>query len=296
HIRPLSNAITYFAQFFIKKTAQRLANQGVEVIYGDTDSVFVNTKTKDAQKAKEIGFTIQDDLNSFLQEYISTHYKRDSMLELEFEKQYLKFFLPNVRGDSSKGAKKRYAGLKIDAGKDLSKEKPVMDFTGLEFVRRDWTELSKEFQLTLLNKLFAEEPLEEYIKQFVADLKKGNYDDLLVYKKALRKKVEEYTKTTPPHVKAAKLLDKIEGSIISYVITTQGPQPIQKQTAPIDYNHYIEKQLRPIANSILELQNSSFDDVLKGSKQKGLGGFFLNLQVYVVSYTLAIKKLLVNLF
>ena len=113
-----------------------------------------------------------------------------------------------------------------------------------------------------------------YIKQFITDLKKGEYDSLLVYRKALRKSLDSYTKTTPPHVKAARKLDKVTSNIIAYVITTDGPEPVEQQQHPLDYDHYIEKQIRPIAESILRVKGSSFDDVMKGSTQQGLGGFF----------------------
>ena len=270
HIRPLSNAITYFAQHFIKFTAKELEKKGFEVIYGDTDSVFVNVKTKDVKEAQEIGKKIETDLNVFFKEHITTEYHRDSILELEFEKLYVKFFMPKVRG-SEEGAKKRYAGLKLQ---DDGSTK--MDFTGLEFVRRDWTGLAKEFQLKLLDLIFTdkEDEVDNYIRTFVEDVKTGKHDDLLIYRKALRKDVDSYTKTTPPHVKAARLLKKIEGNIIEYYITTEGPQPLENVSAPLDYTHYIEKQVKPIADSVLGLQNKSFEDCLTGTKQTGLGKFF----------------------
>lgn len=276
HIRNLSNAITYFAQHFIKMTAKVLQEKGYEVIYGDTDSVFVNVKTTDVLESNKIGKQIESELNEYMKEHVKEKYHRESVLELEFEKLYTKFFMPKVRG-SDVGAKKRYAGKKVVNNEKIVEEKEpetVLDFTGLEFVRRDWTEVSKEFQLNLLDLIFADKSVEEFVKTFVNDLKEGKYDELLVYRKSLRKDVSAYTKTTPPHVKAAKLLDKIDGNIISYVITKDGPQPIEKQTSPLDYEHYIDKQIKPIANSVLELQGSSFEDVMKGSSQSGLGDFF----------------------
>ena len=183
--------------------------------------------------------------------------------------------MPTVRG-SEEGAKKRYAGLKVtNLGTD--KEESKLDFTGLEFVRRDWTELAKEFQLKLIDLIFddaKDEDIEKFVSDFVKDIKNGKMDSLLVYRKSLRKDVDSYTKTTPPHVKAARMLDKIDSNIIEYVITKEGPQPIKKILAPLDYDHYIEKQIKPIADSVLGLQGQSFEDVLKGSKQSGLDSFF----------------------
>ena len=264
----ISNAITNFGQFFIQKTIEKIEEIGFQVIYGDTDSVFINTATKDTNTALQIGKDIENKLNTFLAQYVKEKYGRTSRLELEFEKTYTKFFMPTIR-DSKTGAKKRYAGLKLKQDNTTK-----IEFTGLEFVRKDWTDVSKRFQLTLFNLLFSDKPCDSFIKEFVSDIKKGKYDDLLIYRKSLTKDLDSYTKTTPPHVKAARLLDNVTSRQIEYVVTKDGPQPISKQTSKFDYDHYIEKQIKPIANSVLQVLNKEFDDVIKGSKQKGLGDFF----------------------
>ena len=145
-----------------------------------------------------------------------------------------------------------------------------LNIVGLETVRRDWTECAKEFQMTLLKRIFAKQEVASYIKKFVEEVKAGKHDALLVYRKALGKEVEEYTKTTPPHVKAARMLEKIDSNIIEYYITVNGPEPVQKLKSKIDYDHYIDKQLKPIADSILVFFNQAFDDVVYGKRQKSL--------------------------
>jgi len=80
----------------------------------------------------------------------------------------------------------------------------------------------------------------------------------------------QYTKTTPPHVKAARKLDKLESNIIKYYMTTEGPEPIQKHIHKIDYDHYIEKQIKPIANTILFFFHKKFDDIIANSTQTKL--------------------------
>jgi len=261
----VANAITSFGHMMIKETAKLLKQKGYEVIYGDTDSIFIDLKEDSVEKARKIGKAIETEINIHYAAWIQETYGVESKLELEFEKTYKKFLMPKVRG-SEEGAKKRYAGLLV---KDDNSE--VMDFTGLEFVRRDWTEVSKKFQLELLDLIFHDKEIINYVKTFVQNLKSGKYDNLLVYRKALRKDVAEYTKTTPPHVKAARQLDKITSNIIDYVITVEGPEPIQKLTHSIDYDHYIEKQIKPIADSVLYFFGQNFEDVVKGSEQKNLG-------------------------
>lgn len=241
-----------------------------QILLHNTDSVFVNLDVKTAKEAEEIGLKIQEEMNAHYKKYIMNEYDRESYLELEFEKTYKKFLMPRVRG-SELGAKKRYAGLLV------MKDGEKMDFTGLEFVRRDWTELSKEFQLTLLNKIFHEEPVEEYVKNFVKDLKAGKYDDLLVYRKAVRKDLDGYVKTTPPHVKAARKLVEITGklttNLIEYVLTTNGPEPVGHLTGSLDYDHYLDKQVRPIADAVLCFFDTNLDDLMKNTSQMTLGGF-----------------------
>ena len=85
--------------------------------------------------------------------------------------------------------------------------------------------------------------------------------------------MKDYTKSTPPHVKAARQLDKLESDIIEYVITEEGPEPIQKIKHKLDYDHYIQKQIKPLADAVLLFFNKNFDDLLKNSKQNTLFDF-----------------------
>ncbi|MBR9699824.1 DNA polymerase II [Candidatus Woesearchaeota archaeon] len=260
----MANAITHFGQFLIKLSAEKIQEKGYEVIYGDTDSIFVNTA--DPEKANRIGTELKSHINNFYQNYVKEAFGRTSFLELEFEKSFFKFLMPKVRGSES-GAKKRYAGM-IKKG-----EKEKIQIVGLEFVRRDWTDLSKKFQMELLDHIFHDKPVEAYVRNFVAELKNGKMDNLLVYKKAIRKGVSQYVKTTPPHIKAARLLGRELPGIIEYVITINGPEPLEKQTSKLDYAHYIEKQLKPIADSILSFQDQTFDDLISPHKQTDLSKF-----------------------
>jgi DNA polymerase II len=262
----IANAITYFGQHIVKKTTTLVEEKGYRVIYGDTDSIFVETKASDINQAEGIGKEIAEAVNMYWSNHVKKEYGMENYLELQFEKTFVRFLMPKIRG-SEIGAKKRYAGLMLVDGKEK------IDFTGLEFVRRDWTELSKKYQLELLDRIFHKKEVAEFTKKFVSDLKNGKYDELLVYKKAVRKGLEKYTKTTPPHVKAARKLGKLTSSIISYVMTTDGPEPLQNITHPLDYEHYIEKQIKPIADSVLVFYDTNFDDLMKNSKQTSLFGF-----------------------
>jgi DNA polymerase-2 len=182
---------------------------------------------------------------------------------MEYDKTYSKFIMPKLRG-MEKGAKKRYAGLVN--GK--------LEITGLEAVRGDWTPLARKFQEELLLRVFKEQKIGDFVFNFVKDMRSGKYDNLLAYTKSLRKNLDEY-KVNTPHKKAAmKLLShkgKILGNSISYVMTKDGPEPLGYVHSDIDYNHYLEKQLKPLADSILLFFNLNFEELISG--QKSLLGF-----------------------
>lgn len=262
----MANAITHFGQFLIKLTAEKIQELGYTVIYGDTDSIFVHLGEIHKEKAKEKAQEIEAYINAFFQAYTQKNYQRKSFLQLEFEKVYKKFLMPRIRGTDI-GAKKRYAGILEEQGKE------ILDFVGLEQVRRDWTDLAKKFQAELLRKVFNGESPTIFVKDFVEEVKQGKHDDLLIYKKAIRKSVEEYTKTTPPHIQAARKMGRTKTGLIEYIMTLNGPEPLEQLQSSIDYQHYIEKQIQPIADSILSFTNMNFQEMVQGHKQVSLLDF-----------------------
>ena len=102
---------------------------------------------------------------------------------------------------------------------------------------------------------------------FVAGLRAGRFDSELVYRKAVRKDLDAYTKTTPPHVRAARRRQRPGGSLVEYVMTLNGPEPAGEETAPPDYGHYIEHQIMPVADAILRFLGTSFDSILDSRRQ-----------------------------
>jgi DNA polymerase-2 len=254
----LPTSITGTGQKLLKGSKDFLAEQGYEVIYGDTDSLFVKLKEGEGENAEVNGKRIADDLNKYWSEKIQNEYGLKSYLEIEFEKYYRKFILTPARGSES-GAKKRYAGLVSESGKE------AIEFVGMEFVRSDWTRLAKEFQVELYNRIFNNEEIENWLREVVKKVKAGEYDEKLVYRKRLRKDVDEYTKNIPQHVKAARMLPETTGTVY-YVITKRGPIPVELKHTDIDYDHYIEKQIKPIADSVLILLGESFDSIVQSDQ------------------------------
>ena len=259
----VANAITSLGQKIIQWAAKEAERAGYEVIYGDTDSLFVHAPDVSPDDAPAVAEDLRRQIGEAVERRIRKTFDRESFLELEFEKHYHRFFLPEVRAGKV-GSKKRYAGLLRDADGEH------IEFVGLEAVRRDWTEVSKRFQRELMQRVFHGQPVEEFVESFVAELKEGRYDDELVYRKAVRKDLRAYTKTTPPHVKAARKLGSSAGRIISYVITKNGPEPIEALSAPPSYDHYIDHQIAPVADAVLHMLDKSFDAIVPRKGQMSL--------------------------
>ncbi|TLU66439.1 DNA polymerase II [Thalassotalea litorea] len=262
----LSGSITKRSHDLLKTTQSWIDELGYKVIYGDTDSIFVSIgEQHDDSDAQAIGKTLMNLINQRWQQKLADDYNISSALEIEFETHFHTFLMPTVRGTDI-GTKKRYAGL---VGRD---DKEQLIFKGLESVRTDWTELAKCFQQNLYLKVFHHEPVDAYILQMVNDTLEGKFDHMLTYRKRLRRKLDEYQKNVPPHVKAARHADEIHQATdkplryqnkgwIEYVMTMAGPQTLEHQQAPIDYQLYIDRQLAAIADGILPFIGKDFASI-----------------------------------
>ena len=275
----LAGAVTSFGQHILTWCRDYLEGRGHRVLYGDTDSLFVQLLTSAP------GEEIAAEVNQALAGYLAERWRVQPRFILEYEKLYERFFLPPMRGEEAgaKGRAKNYAGLEERppgvAGETGGPETPEayrarIEVKGMEAVRRDWTDLAHDFQLRLLELLFRREApaaFREYIAGVVKDLLAARLDDRLVYRKALRKPVAAYTKNTPPHVKAAELLPAgARRGLIRYLITVAGPQPAGRLTAALDYGHYIEKQLKPIASGFTEVLGTSLEALFGAERQLSL--------------------------
>ena len=266
----LASSITQRGHEIIQRSSEWIEQQGFDVIYGDTDSVFLWLKEqKSQQQADAIGQDLSQRLNQWWADTIRDEHQIESGLEIEYETHYQRFFMPSIRGEET-GSKKRYAGLIEDKN---SAEKSLV-FKGLEAVRTDWTHLARDFQQqvfeALLVKQQSPDQVSAWIKTQVELLLAGKLDHKLVYRKRLRQPLAAYQKNTPPHAKAALQLEywrerqqmpalyEYSGGWIEYVMTTSGPQPIEIANAPFDYHHYLEKQMAPVVDGLLAHIGTSF--------------------------------------
>ncbi|WLH33787.1 DNA polymerase II [Pseudomonas sp. FP2196] len=266
----LASSITLRGHEIMLRTRKLIEEQGHAVIYGDTDSTFVWLRRPHGQEeAAAIGHALVKHVNDWWREHVRDEYGLESALELQFEIHYKRFLMPTIRG-AEEGSKKRYAGLVTRA--DGSEE---MVYKGLETVRTDWSLLARQFQQELYERIFQRKPYQDYVRDYVRKTLAGDFDDRLIYRKRLRRTLDDYERNVPPHVRAARLADEFNtqhgrprqyqnGGWISYVITLAGPEPLEVRRSTIDYDHYITRQLQPVADAILPFVDDDFSTLIGG--------------------------------
>ena len=268
----LAGTITRIGHWILKFSRKFIEREGHQVIYGDTDSLFIHFGDGEQTTINQLGTRLSAKLNDFLNAELRQRFNVESKLDIEFEKLFAHFFMPTIRGRNT-GSKKRYAGLVInDSGT------AELYFAGMESTRRDWTALAKEFQFDLFSLLFNQsdtpgliDALIELVRSRHQALYDGKLDDKLVYKKGISKRLEDYTRNIPPHVRAARMLDQFDGKTVSYVMTKDGPEPVQKRSnAGYDYSHYSHKQIAPIADMVLRFFDLDYRSLITGGKQLNL--------------------------
>ncbi|MTH45084.1 DNA polymerase II [Intestinirhabdus alba] len=264
----LASSITLRGHAIMRQTRALIESQGYDVIYGDTDSTFVwLRRAHDEEAAAEIGRALVAHVNDWWAQTLGQQ-RLTSALELEYETHFCRFLMPTIRGADT-GSKKRYAGM-IQEGNARR-----MVFKGLETVRTDWTPLAQRFQQELYRRIFCHEPYQDYIRETIAKLMAGELDDQLVYRKRLRRPLSEYQRNVPPHVRAARLADEQNHRLgrpfqyqnrgtIRYVWTTGGPEPVDYRLSPLDYEHYLTRQLQPVAEGILPFIGDNFSTLVTG--------------------------------
>lgn len=270
----ISSSVTAYGRMMIEETKNHVESHyrienGYEadsvVVYGDTDSVMINFGVNDLAKTMELG---KEAAGLVTQRFIRP-------IKLEFEKVYFPYLLLN---------KKRYAGLLWTNPNNYDK----IDMKGIESVRRDNCELVRETINTCLHKLLIERNLDDtisYVKNTVSALLQNKIDlSLLVITKAIGKKQKQEGKETKntytsklAHVELAQKMTQRDASTapgvgdrVAYVMIkgTKGQKAYElaedpiyalKHDLPIDFDYYLEKQLKAPLMRLFEdvIPNSS---------------------------------------
>ena len=269
----VANAITAHGRNNIEATKKLVEeNFDVEVVYGDTDSIFVRTKATNMDEAKELG----EKISKFVTENLPGH------LELQFEKIYRTFLILT---------KKRYAGWKFELVD--GKWGDEIEMRGIETVRRDWCNLVSETLVEMLNIILKEGDVQKAIertKEILDKLRKGQIPlDKLTVIKGITQSLENY-KGTLPHIELAKKLavrnphapPKV-GDRIGFVIIkgnqmlskrAEDPAYVEENKIPIDSDYYIESQLFPPVERILSAVGIEKGEVLGNGHQTSLEDIF----------------------
>lgn len=258
YARPLAALTTFKGREVLTATKELAESLSLDVVYGDTDSVMINTHATDLMEAMRIG-----------QEFKRAVNERYRLLEIDIDAVFARMLLLQ---------KKKYAALKvdIDAG---DQARFSTEIKGLDMKRREYCALSKNVSEYVLSQILSGEATDtvvERIHEYLADMSeqvrgsKINLDDFIVYKR-LSKKVSEYAESAAkslPHVQVAKrMADRgvtvRMGDVIPYVFclgddgssaskTAQAdrayhPDEVRKagSTLRVDFEHYLALQVLP---------------------------------------------------
>ena len=242
-------SIAAFGRHYMQRVINFARENGFKVIYGDTDSLFLEDCGESRAKV------LLQKVNETLPE----------TMELEFDNVYKSgIFVPAKTGMT---AKKRYALLDYN---------DKITIRGLERVRRDWCKIAKDTQENVLLAILKDKDPDKAIKivqDIVEKTKKGEIEkkDMIIYTQITRP-LEKYEQIGPHVAAARKYVTRghsiKEGSVIGYVIT-KGSGSISSRAEPAEYaenydpEYYINNQIMPAALRILHGLGISEEDVTK---------------------------------
>jgi DNA polymerase I len=270
----VANSITSYGRVNIEKTKVLVEEKfkDVRVVYGDTDSIFVQTGVADLEEARKTGEAIAKHVTSNL----------SGVLELQFEKIYKTFLILT---------KKRYAGWRFDRTDTGWKEK--MEMRGIETVRRDWCPLVTDVMTDVLNIILKEGDIQKAIgrvKETIEKLRKGEIPlEKLTIIKGITKSIYSYDGMLP-HIELARKMaarspagTPFVGERIGFVIIkgnqilskrAEDPDYVKKNRLQIDSDYYIDCQLLPPIERILLSVGIERSEVLGHGRQLSFGDLF----------------------
>ncbi len=260
--RPCAESVTAWGRKHIMETIETAEKSGFQVLYADTDSVFLIYKDR-----KEV-LDFMNRVNAAL----------PPKMELELEGFYPRGVFVSKKGGEERGAKKKYALLGEDGR---------IKIRGFELVRRDWSAIAKDTQLQVLEAILKEGSKEKAVKiirDVVERLQQGKVPlEKLAISTQLNKDPGNYD-IVSPELEAAKKLRKAgleaeRGTVISYVVGKRGDS-ISDKAVPLelakdyDADYYINNQVLPAVMKIMKELGYDEYSMKFGGKQKSLESFF----------------------
>ncbi|CAI5734736.1 unnamed protein product [Peronospora farinosa] len=256
YAKPIAALITSTGRHTLQR-AKEVAEQecGYDVVYGDTDSIMVDSRTESLDEAKRIGREIQTQCNK--------HFR---LLELEVDYIFKRILLLN---------KKKYAALVLNERPNCE---PTFDkeVKGLDMVRRDWCVISKTVGNEILDFILSGnsrddvvESIHEHLEQVAERMRSGKEPiEQYVITKSLNKQPEQYPdRAKQYHVQVAIALRTLGkpvgvGMHIPYVLCKEEepgsgrrayhPDEVKRATGKlnIDIEWYLESQIHPPVNRL----------------------------------------------
>ena len=255
---PAAEATTATGRHIILDTIEKCRELNVDVLYGDTDSIFVKNPTEQQMQT------------------IINQAKNNHGVELEVEKEYRYVVLSD--------RKKNYLGVTKN-GK--------VDVKGLTGKKSHTPAFIKSLFYDILDILAEVKTNDEFknakskISSKIAECsRKIQAKEIplseLAFNVMLSKSLNEYTKTIPQHIRAAKQLESVreikKGDRISYVkiINKPGVRPVEMaKQSEIDSSKYMEF-MQSTLDQITSSMNMDFDTIIGKPRQTGLDQFFWN--------------------
>jgi DNA polymerase I len=269
YLLDIANAITSCGRELIQKTKYVVEEtKEYTVIYGDTDSIMVKTNTSDLDEAGVIGKSIERKINETFK----------GTIEMKIESVFKTLLITG---------KKRYAGLSFEKTDGTWDENIVMK--GIETVRRDWCNLTSDTLLKVLEIILKEQNPKkalEYTRDILRKLERNEIPiEDLVITKGISKSLKEY-KGIQPHIELVKKMRKRSsatapslGDRVGFIIIqgtqilserAEDPEYARQHGMKIDSKYYIESQILPPLERVLDIIGISKDEIFGRGKQKML--------------------------
>ena len=216
YAKPLAELITGQGREILQSTVDLAQNLSYDVIYGDTDSIMINTNKDNLEEVRKVGQEVKREVN-----------KRYKLLEIEMDGCYRSMLLLK---------KKKYAAVVVEPsmheGKTIYVER--VEKKGLDTVRRDWCKLAKDVGDTCLDEIFVKRSVEDTVEKIHDALREArtkmvnnqvNLESYIVTKQLTKSPRDYPDANSQPHVKVA--LRRIEqgkqdgvnaGETVPYII------------------------------------------------------------------------------
>ena len=210
YARALAELITSRGRDALQHACEIAANNSLEVIYGDTDSIMVHSTTDDLVEARKMADGLKREINK--------HYRA---MEIDLDGMMKSMLLLK---------KKKYAALMVE--EKNGELVTTRETKGLDLVRRDWCTLSREAGSKVLDFILSGMPREElvsaileYLRGIQSQVENNELGiEQYIITKALTKAPQDYPDAkSQPHVQVAKAMleqgqSVAPGAVIEYVV------------------------------------------------------------------------------